>query len=101
MNRAYIGNEVLEDDSWDCEAYGPLGRQVGARCFIAGGAGLRCADQETCAGYMQQERERIWHVIHDGARNGDQTMAYLALAFPTPDSLLNAADGSQDAIAPD
>lgn len=101
MTRIYVGDDVYEDPEWHCEAYGPLGRSVGALCFIAGSLGMRCASADVCHEYMQQERERIYHLIQDGARNGDQTMAYLAAQFKSPDELLKTECNSPHPCKPD
>ena len=75
---------------WDCEAYGPPPDEAAAaswpRCFIS--QTDRCPSRSICAHVVAAERRRVHARIHELAAAGDETAAYLAEAFPTPDGLL-------------
>lgn len=79
---------------WDCEAYGPEGREFGATCFVGNAAGLRCGDLEACHYNMTLARERVYGAMQDGAAAGDTTMAYLLEHFTSPDQLLGGSECS-------
>jgi hypothetical protein len=79
---------------WDCEAYGPGGRELGAVCFIAPAGQRTCPDPFVCALVMGMERERVHERIRAGAAAGDETSIYLLQEFPTPSRLLNGGGGS-------
>lgn len=79
-------------DGWDCEAYGPGGRDFGALCFVAGEAGARvCWSPLECHLTMAAERQRVWQLIQERAA-GDPDMAYLAGEFTEPEQLLGGND---------
>ena len=83
---------------WDCEAYGPEGKQFGALCFL-GEAGERvCADQQACHEAMAAERHQAFARIHELADRGDQAAIYLAEAFTSPDQLLGGSDSGTDDV---
>lgn len=78
---------------WDCEAYGPKGRELGALCFVATLPGHRmCPDAATCHLVMTEERARVYGIIQDKAAAGDTLYAYLATCFTSPDQLLGGGD---------
>jgi len=76
---------------WDCDAYGPEGRAVGALCFFAGSGGRTCASLEECRSKMTAERRWVWQQIQDGAARGDPDMVFLAGEFTGPEQLLGGA----------
>ncbi len=77
------------DASWDCGAYGPEGRDVGALCFVAPALGQRVCDTEgDCADRLGAERKRILRRINELAAGGDETAIYLEGEFSSPDQLL-------------
>lgn len=74
---------------WDCDAYGPKGREIGALCFIAGQLGTRtCASAAACRQVMNAERQRVFARIRELAAAGDPVFTDLAEAFPDPGMLL-------------
>lgn len=75
-------------DDFDCEAYGPEGREVGALCFFAASGKRTCASLTVCRERMTAERHRVWQRIQDGAARGDPDMVYLAGEFSGPEQLL-------------
>ncbi len=80
---------------WDCEAYGPDIREVGALCFVAGDLGKRvCGSLGECRRVMAAERRRVFRRISELAANGDETAAYLAEEFTNPEQILG---GGQEA----
>ena len=81
---------------WDCDAYGPDGRKVGARCFFAAPGTRDCASLALCREAMAAERQRIWQSIRDGAARGDPDMVYLAGEFTGPEQLLGGGQAGED-----
>jgi hypothetical protein len=73
---------------FDCDAYGPKGREVGALCFFAPSGKRDCASLEACRERMAAERQRVWQHIQDGAARGDPDMVALAEEFTGPEQLL-------------
>ncbi len=81
---------------WDCEAYGPDGREAGALCFFASELGIRvCDSQERCHRAMLAERQRVFRRISERAAQGDPDMAYLAEVFTGPSQILGGGDAGQ------
>ena len=86
-------------DDFDCDAYGPEGREVGATCFFAASGKRLCATLAECQEKMTAERQRVWQHIQDGAARGEPDMVYLAAEFSGPEKLLGgglAEDGSDE-----
>lgn len=84
-------------DSFDCEAYGPDGREVGALCFFAGELHARvCISPAECHDAMAAERQRVFRRIRERAAEGDPDMAYLAEVFTSPEQLLGGGQGGQE-----
>ena len=84
---------------WDCDAYGPDGREAGALCFLAVELNTRvCTSHAECTAAMTAERRRVFQRIQDGAARGDPDMVYLAGEFTSPEQLLGgpAAAGEGD-----
>lgn len=80
-------------DDWPCEAYGPVGLEIGALCFFGDPADTRaCPDPAGCHTRMTLERKRVFRQIRMGAANGDPVSAILAEAFPTAESLLGGTE---------
>ncbi len=73
---------------WDCEAYGPGGREVGALCFFGGAGQRHCATAAECHLLMTGERQRVYDRIRDLAAAGDPVGVDLAETFTSPDELL-------------
>lgn len=74
---------------FDCDAYGPEGREVGALCFFAGGLGERvCISRAQCVQRMDAERRRLFTRIQKLAAAGDPVGLYLAGSFTDPGQLL-------------
>lgn len=85
---------MSQPDQWDCEGYGPEGREFGALCFIAGDLGKRaCNSQAACAEAMAAERRRVFRRISERAAAGDPTAAYLEQEFTNPEQILGGALG--------
>jgi hypothetical protein len=76
---------------WDCAAYGPEGRAIGARCFFTGEFGTRaCLSRHVCEAALSEERVRVHARIHElaAANPDDGIWAHLAEQFPEPEQLL-------------
>ena len=90
-------DELAGGAGWDCEVYGPAGRQVGALCFMAGEPGTRsCLSPDYCAAIMAVERRRVFQRIQEQAAAGDPLAIWLAQQFSDPGQLLGgpgAGDG--------
>jgi hypothetical protein len=74
--------------SWDCQAYGPGGEALGARCFFAEPDDRLCSTPDECHTRMAGERVRLFERIHELAASGDPTGQYLASEFTRPEQLL-------------
>src|ERR1700737_1406011 len=84
-------------DDFDCEAYGPEGREVGALCFFAGELGARvCASQDECRDAMTAERRRVFRRINEMAAHGDPAAVDLAETFTYPARLLGGGPTERD-----
>jgi hypothetical protein len=73
---------------FDCEAYGPEGRNFGALCFFAAPGKRGCMTAKVCAQLMNGERKRVFRTITEQAAHGDPDAVYLATVFTSPDQLL-------------
>lgn len=73
---------------WDCEAYGPEAREVGALCFFE----RECLSQEECGSKMAAERQRVFQRISELSATGDPTWTYLEGKFNRPDQLLGGEE---------
>ena len=83
-------------DDFDCDAYGPDGREVGALCFLSGELNTRvCASHAECTAAMTAERQRVFQRIQDGAARGDPDMVYLAGEFTSPEQLLGGGQAGE------
>jgi hypothetical protein len=90
---ADIGDAAIVMSDWDCEAYGPEAREVGALCFFSGAPGKRvCDGPPECAAAMAAERQRVFRRIREQAAQGDETMAYLEQEFTRPEQILGGGD---------
>lgn len=84
---------------FDCTAYGPDDRKVGALCFISGELHERvCANLDQCREAVTSERQRVFRRIQEGAAQGDPVMVYLAGEFTEPGQILG---GSEEADGTD
>ena len=84
---------MAEPDDWDCEAYGPEGREFGALCFLAGELHVRvCDSQGECHTVMYAARQNVFRKIQENAAAGNPTAAYLAEQFTDPSQLLGGAE---------
>lgn len=87
-------------DWWDCEAYGPEGKTVGALCFLMPVIGVRmCDSHQTCREIMAFERVRIFERIQLLAESGNETGVYLAQHFTDPEQILNGAQADSAPVA--
>lgn len=84
---------MTEGGDWPCEAYGPEGVELGARCFFSPELGQRaCASPEQCSALMATERVRVHGVIQQRAAEGDPDFRYLAECFERPEQLLGGGE---------
>jgi hypothetical protein len=83
-------------DGWDCEAYGPDGRDVGSLCFIAGEGSRVCASQAECHQVIAAERQRQVRRINELAAAGDPVWADVADTVTRPRQLLGGEDPAGD-----
>jgi len=75
--------------TWDCDAYGPDLREVGALCFFAGELGKRtCTSLTACREAMVTERKRVFRRINEMAAEGNPDGEYLAEEFTNPGQIL-------------
>jgi hypothetical protein len=83
----------VRDDvaGWDCEAYGPVGREIGALCFFAADGERICDGLDDCRRVMAAERRRVFQRIQELAARGDWTAAWLAKEFTSPEQLLGGS----------
>lgn len=79
----------MSAEGWPCEAYGVLGLQVGARCFIAAQLHTRdCTGPAECAAIMQDARRKLFRRLQELAATGDPVAVALAAEFSDPSQLL-------------
>jgi hypothetical protein len=79
--------------TWPCEAYGVPGLEVGALCFIADQVGeRRCAGRPACHAIMSAARKKTFARIQERAAAGDETSAYLAGEFPSPNDIFGGGE---------
>jgi hypothetical protein len=84
---------------FDCDAYGPEGREAGALCFFAATGKRTCSSLTVCRERMTAERQRVWQRIQEGAARGEPDMVYLASEFTAAEQLLGGGvipDGSDE-----
>lgn len=80
-------------ESWHCEAYGPEGAEIGARCFVAGELHERvCADRDVCHRTMVAQRQRVFRRMNELAASGSPWAADLAQEFASPERILGGGD---------
>jgi hypothetical protein len=80
---------------FNCAAYGPEGREVGALCFVSGDRGKRvCASLIECHVVMAAERQRVFRRIRELAAAGDPVCVELAREFTDPGQLLGGDDST-------
>lgn len=77
---------------WDCVAYGPEVREVGALCFFAGLHARTCRSLEECRANMAAERQRVFRRISELSAAGDTAAAYLEAEFRNPNQILGGGD---------
>jgi hypothetical protein len=78
--------------TFDCEAYGPEGREHGALCFIADER--VCATETECAYAMAAERVRIFNRLNELRDAGNPIGVEMAQHFTSADQLLNGPEAS-------
>jgi len=83
---------VSEPPDFDCSAYGPGGRDIGALCFFAVDERRICPDAATCAARMDAERQFVFDRMTKLAAEGDEMWRWLATQFTSPDELLKPDD---------
>lgn len=92
--------DARREAEWDCDAYGPEGRDPGALCFISGELGKRvCASLDECREVMAAERQRVFSRIQELAEAGDPVGVDLAETFTDPSQILGGAaadDGTEE-----
>jgi hypothetical protein len=88
--------ETAAGQDWDCTAYGPEARPSGALCFFAASYARTCPSLGACRTRMAAERQRVFDLIQEKGAAGDETMAYLAGEFTSPDQILNAEIPAED-----
>lgn len=76
-------------DDWDCTAYGPEVRAVGALCFFAELNERMCGSLEECRTKMTAERQRVFRRISELSAAGDPAAVHLEGEFSSPDQLLD------------
>jgi hypothetical protein len=81
---------------WDCEAYGPEVRHVGALCFFAELHDRVCSSPEECTAKMAGERQRVFRRINELSAAGNPAAAYLEAEFKHPDQLLGGGEPEDD-----
>lgn len=79
-------------EDWDCEAYGPEGREAGALCFFTA-EGRVCADPAECHRSMHAERQRVFGLISEQAAAGDELAVFLLEGMSGPEELLGGSSG--------
>jgi len=75
-------------DDFDCTAYEPAAREIGALCLIAELGKRSCASLEDCRRVMAAERRRVFSRIQEMAADGDPVGVYLAGEFREPGQIL-------------
>jgi hypothetical protein len=89
-------------EEWPCEAYGVEGQALGLLCFFSGYEWDRsCDTRDQCHIAMTLERQRVFDVIHEKAREGDEVSAYLATQFTSPEQLLGGGELQADEDVPE
>lgn len=81
---------------WDCEAYGPDGREFGAWCFIADQFVRTCASQPECHAVTAGARQQMFQRIQALAASGDPVWVLVAKDFTSPDQIFGGGDDGQD-----
>lgn len=85
----------VNQDPWDCEAYGPEGTGIGVICFFADPGRRTCSDPVDCHARMAVERRRVYSRIHDLAADGNEACVYLASVFTDPEQILGGAQADE------
>ena len=84
--------------SWDCDAYGPDLREVGALCFLSGGLHVRvCESPDECREAMTAERQRVFRRINELARH-TATPTWLISQRHSPTRSRSSAAGMQERV---
>ena len=86
--------------TWDCEAYGPAGKTIDARCFFTDPGARSCSTQAECRDRMAGERTRIYERIQNLAAAGDPIWQYLAEEITDPQQILSGAPPADDDLPP-
>ncbi|MER5608266.1 hypothetical protein AB0F93_03415 [Micromonospora tulbaghiae] len=84
------------NDSWDCPAYGPGGKGIGAICFVAEPGHRACRTEQECGQALTRVRQRVYRRMNERAAAGDPTFAYLADQFGSPTEILGGPDERPD-----
>ena len=83
--------QMTAGDGFDCEAYGPEGRALGALCFGAPQGERTCAGLADCQAVMAAGRRSVYRRIQGLAAAGDPVAEHLAGEFTSPDQLLGGS----------
>lgn len=76
---------------FDCEAYGPEARKLGAHCFLAGLDERACSTRAECAASMGGERRRLFRRIKELAAADEKNegpWSALSAELTDPEQLL-------------
>ena len=84
----------MSSGNWDCEAYGPELRAVGALCFFADPGTRNCATQDECRRSVAAARQVLFQRINELAAGDDPTgaYAYLEQEITSPGQLLGGCE---------
>ena len=82
----------MKDDGWDCEAYGPKGREHGSLCFVSPHGKRACWSADECAVVVAGERRQM--ARRRRFEGGDPIVEWLAGEVTDPSRLLRAGGGS-------
>lgn len=86
-----------DSTTWDCEAYGPEGKEFGALCFFAGDNKRTCSTEAVCRDRLAAERQRVFRTIQEHAAAGDATAAFLADEITSPEQILGGGETDGEA----
>ena len=77
---------------WDCEAYGPELREVGALCFFADPGTRNCYTEDECRQSVVAARQLVYRRMNELAAAGDEAGAFLAETFTNPEQILGGGE---------
>jgi hypothetical protein len=77
-----------QQQSWDCEAYGPDGPAAARLCFYADPGTRNCRSHAECQQSVAGARRMTYNLMLEGAAAGDPAATLLAATFTSPDQPL-------------